>query len=225
MLYALGPGGTPLPFHHGIPFRPRLNHFTLAYARQGTPGPLTAGVTGQHATTGSFSDVTQLPGDINGDGHVDLADVQAFVLAFKSFAGDAFYKPSADADHNGFIGQGDARFLERNLTPLTPRMPLSIDLALAHGEEVRRVSTHVSGGETRNPDIMIVGKTTPGAIVFADDQLGNYTFSGAALATDAQGNFSFPFHLKDRLTNFEFLAIDPFGQQTVRAFPVIWLKD
>lgn len=225
VLFARGPGGVPLHLHPGVQFHPRVSNATLAYARDGRSGPLTAGVTGRHGTTGPFTNLTQLPGDVNGDGHVDIADVKAFVKSFKAFSTDAFYKPSADANHNGFIGHGDAKFLERNLTPLTPRIPLSIDLALAPGEEVKHVTTHVSGGETRNPNITIVGRTTPGAIVFADDELGNYTFSGAALATDSRGNFSFSFKLKDRLTNFEFLAIDPFGQQKIRAFPVIWLKD
>ena len=40
---------------------------------------------------------------------------------------------------------------------------------------------------------------------------------------DDNGNFSFRFTLnpEDRLRNTEYLVIDPYGQQTIRAFPIL----
>jgi hypothetical protein len=218
-----GVGASRLPLRQGAPFNPDRHPFAMAYTLNGQPGPLTTGVTGTHATTGAFTEQAELPGDANGDGHVDFADLQAFPIAFKSHINEPNYNPALDANHNGFIGQGDARFLERNLSPITQRIPLEIRLHLAPGEQVLHPDIHNSGGITLHPDITIVGQTTPGAIVFSDSEQGNFTFDGAALATDANGNFAQHFHLTERLTNFEFLAIDPFGQQTIRSFPIRWL--
>ena len=223
VVFAQGPTGAKLALRRGAPFIPVQHPESIAFTRDGQPGPLTSGITGHRATTGAFTEATSLPGDVNGDGRVDLGDLQAFASAFGTTRNDPLYKPSADANHNGFVGIGDAKFLERNLTPLTPKIPIKIDLHLAPGEQVLHAKEHNSGGETRVADITILGRTTPGAIVFTDSAAANYKFDGKALPTDAQGDFSFKTHLKDRLTNFEFLAIDPFGQQTIRAFPVRFL--
>jgi dockerin type I repeat protein len=222
--YARGPSANRLPFRHGAPYVPIVHPQDVSFTRDGQPGPLTAGVTGRKATTGPFTEGTLLPGDVNGDGHVDLADLAEFSKAFLSTSNDAFYKPSADANQNGFIGIGDAKFLERNLTPVTPKIPLKVDLHLAPGQQVLHPSVHTSGGITTKTDIVILGRTTPGSIAIADSALGNYSFDGKALPTDAKGNFRYEFHLSDQLTNFEFLVLDPFGQQTIRAFPVLLVK-
>ncbi|MBX6313041.1 MAG: hypothetical protein IRY99_09030 [Isosphaeraceae bacterium] len=216
-------GGGKIPFRHGHFYRPRGHAEDLAYVKVAKPGPLTTGVTGRHGTTGAFSATTYLPGDLNGDGKVDLTDLQDFAPAYLTFKGDGFYNPAADANHNGFIGQGDARFLVRNITPLTPKRPLSIEVALAPGDQAHLRRFHVSGAETFKQQVTIIGKTTPGSIVFADSGLGDYTFTGPALPTDAQGRFSVVVHNQEGINNYEFLAIDPYGQQTIRAFPILWL--
>ncbi len=82
-----------------------------------------------------------------------------------------------------------------------------------------------SGGITRLLHVTVVGRTTPGSIIFADSGLGDYTFTGRALATDERGNFSIDFDLdpRDKLKNTEYLVIDPYGQQTIRAFPILYI--
>jgi hypothetical protein len=224
MVAALGPDGHKLPLRHGAPFIAGTHAFAMTYFLDAQPGLATAVVTGRNQTSGPFTARIALPGDVTGLGNVNLADLRAFARTFPASAHDAFYKPSADANLNGIIGHGDAAFLERNLTPLTPKKPLVVELHLAPGEQVLHPRVHNSGGITRTANITILGRTAPGSIVFADDALGNYSFSGAAIATDAQGNFQYPFHLKDQLTNFEFLVIDPYGQRTVRAFPVLMIQ-
>jgi hypothetical protein len=50
-----------------------------------------------------WSFLTYIPGDVNGDGHVDVIDLLYFVDAFGSVAGDPTYDPAADFDHNDSI--------------------------------------------------------------------------------------------------------------------------
>ncbi len=214
--------GKPAPVHQGMPYIPGVHAAAQAYVRTGQPGALTTGVTGRQGTTGSFQLAATLPGDINGDGQVTLADLQAFPRYYLAKRGDPSYNPAADADHNGFIGHGDARLLLRNLTPLSPKVPISIQLSLAPGDQVKGPTTQNSGGVTNKEKVTILGHTTPGSIIFADSGNGDYTFTGEALATDARGNFSIEVTNKEGLNNFEFLAIDPYGQQTIRAFPIFW---
>jgi hypothetical protein len=221
---ALGPTGRPLHFRAGAPFLPGRHAEATGYVQSGQPGPLTVGITGRRGTIGTFTTETALPGDILGTGQVTLADLQAFAAAFPSHAGDAYSNPAADANRNGFIGQGDARFLERNITPLTPKVPIQIELHLAPGEQIKHPGLSNSGGITDQANITILGKTTPLAIVFVDDTLGDFAFNGSAVPADAQGNFQVKAKLTGALTNFEFLVIDPYGQQKIAAFPVLYTK-
>lgn len=221
---ALGPGGARLPFHPGAAHNPVYPGVVTAYAKLDRPGPLGVGVTGRQRTTGPFVSTVALPGDVNGDGKVNLQDLKAFVPAYLTRKPDAFYNPAADANLNGFVGQGDAKALLRNLPPPTPKVPLKIDLHLAPGDQVPGHHSATSGGVTAKETVTILGRTTPGAIVFADSGLGDYTFTGPAIAPDARGNFSLRVTNKEGLNNFNFLAIDPYGQQAIRSFPIFWTR-
>jgi hypothetical protein len=220
--HARGPAGQRLPLHQGMPFIPGFHGTAQAYVRTPQPGPLTTGVTGRQGTTGNFQLAATLPGDINGDGQVTIADLQLFAKSYLTTRGDALYNPAADADHNGFVGHGDARLLLRNETPLTPKIPLSIQMGLAPGDEQQGPKSMTSGGVTRKEKVTIIGHTTPGSIVFADSGLGDYTFTGQALVPDTRGLFRIQVTNKEGLNNYNFLAIDPYGQQTIRDFPIFW---
>ena len=39
---------------------------------------------------------------------------------------------------------------------------------------------------------------------------------------DAQGNFSIKVKMSDGINQFDLQAVDPYGQQTLRAFPILW---
>lgn len=216
-----GPTGQNLPFQVGRPFYPGRSGQAIAFTRLDRPGHLTTLVTGRNQTTGQVTQSTYLPGDINGDGKVDLNDLRAFAPAYLTSVNDGFYNPSADSNRNGFVGQRDAVTLVHNETPLTPKIPLNVYLTLAPGEVAKNTGDHTSGAVTYAHDVTVLGHTTPGSIVFADSGLGNYTFTGPALPTDKDGNFSIQVHLRDQLTNTEYLVFDPFGQQTIRAFPIL----
>lgn len=219
---ATGPSGERLPVHQGIPSVPGTHGPTQAYIRTGEAGKVTTGVTGRKGTTGSFELTAALPGDVNGDGQVNISDLQAFAKAYLTVKGDALYNPAADANHNGFIGHGDARIILRNETPLTPKIPLKIELSLAPGDQIQGPHSINSGGVTNKQTVTIVGHTTPGSIIFADSGNGDYTFTGKAIVPDANGNFTFSATNTQGINNFEFLAIDPFGQQTIQDYPVFW---
>jgi hypothetical protein len=40
---------------------------------------------------------------------------------------------------------------------------------------------------------------------------------------DAQGNFSIKVKMSDGINELDLQAVDPYGQQTLRAFPILWL--
>jgi hypothetical protein len=220
---ARGPNGNTLQINRGAPYVAGRHNAALAYVRTGTPGPLTTGITGQAGTAGPYVLRATLPGDINGTGQVTLADEQAFTKSYFTTVHDALYNPAADANQNGQIGQGDGRFLLRNLKPLTPKVPLTIFLTLAPGEEAKGPTPQNSGGTTYLKDVTILGQTTPGSIVFTDDNSSDFSFEGPALPTNAQGDFAINVQLKNGINNFEFMAVDPYGQHTIQVYPIRWL--
>jgi hypothetical protein len=222
VISARGPDGQALQVQGGAAFVAARHNEATAFVQDGTPGTLTLSVTGAGNTSGSFQVRVYLPGDINGDGQVTLADLQAFPRYFKTRQGDALYNPAADANLNGQIGQEDARALVRNLKPLTPKGPLKVRLTLDPKDAVRGHVPSNSGGHTYQQTVTILGRTTPGSIVFSDSSFGDYTFSGSAIATDARGNFSVQATNKDGINNNDFLVIDPYGQQKVMDFPIYY---
>lgn len=165
-----------------------------------------------------------LPGDVNGDGVVDRVDLLAFSKAFLSHSTDAFYNPNVDIGHTGFISQQDGKFIERHLTNPPPDRPLAVYLRLPAGEQDFGHHPSVSGGATYQRSVTIIGRTTPDALVFADSGQGNFTFNGPALVADPRGFFSFPVRNREGINNYEFLAVDARGRQTIRAFPIIWIR-
>ena len=187
---------------------------TTAFFKDGQPGPVTVRIAGRNGTTGAYAAAIAIVGDVNGDGIVNLADQAAFAPAYLTKAGDGFYVPSADANGNGFVGQGDALALEHNLTPPTRPIPLSVTIALAPED---RPTGHIhqknSGGFSYKSTVTIVGRTTPGSLIFADSAAGDYSFTGPIQHADANGEFTFRQQLSDKLTNTEFLIVDPFGHR------------
>jgi hypothetical protein len=222
VVFARGPNGHRQTIRQGAPFNPKTQLGATTYIQTSTPGTLNLGVTGLHQTTGTFQLRSFLPGDLTGDGQVTLADLHAFPKSYLTRSGDANFAPAADANLNNQIGQQDARNLIRNLKPLTPKIPLKVDLTLAPEDAVRGHVPSTSGGHTYHETVTILGRTTPGSIVLADGGLGNYSFEGPAIATDAQGNFSVKAKNVDGINNNNFLVIDPYGQQVVRDFPIYY---
>jgi len=219
-----GADGASLALLRITPYGPRHRYPARSFTKVAQAGALATTVTGTHATTGDYTARTELPGDLNGDGVVNLVDLDLFVPHFSSKIGENRYTPAADFNHNGRIGQNDARFILRNMGPLSRKLPLQLDVRLAPGEEIRYDGTQISGATTLKKHITILGHTTPGSIVILDRGLGNYSFGGKAVATDANGNFALPVVNENGLNNYLFMIIDPFNQQTIRVFPVFWVN-
>ena len=56
----------------------------------------------------------EIPGDIDGDGDVDLADLQSLLAAYGYSVGDPEYKVAADIDEDGTVGLADLQILLAN---------------------------------------------------------------------------------------------------------------
>ena len=223
---AYGPNGQRLPIQQGAPFVPGVRDSVTAFITVSAPGPVTTVVTGAHGSTGAFQVRAYLPGDVNGDGQVTIADLAPFAKAYLATTADRNYNPAADANLNGVIGIPDGRYLERNMAPITHRVPIFVTFTLPANEAARPPHSTNSGGVTALQHVTIVGHTVPGALVIADSGLGDYTFSkadsGRVLPTDASGRFVDRVTLSAGINNFDFLIFDPYGQQHLQDYPVFW---
>jgi hypothetical protein len=234
---AAGPGGEALATKPGLGFVPGPHAFATTFVTADQPGTLTLGVAGLKGTTGSFQVTAYLPGDVNGDGQVTLADAQAFVPTFGGATSPRLLTPpqapavkpippydlAADANRNGVVAIGDGRYLLRNEALLTPKQPLKIfNVRLAPGEQVVGPHSKNSGGNTNLQDVHVLGQTTPGSIVFTDFARGFFFFNDPPVATDSHGNFQVNFKLTQGINTLTLMAVDPFGQQTIFSYPVDW---
>src|SRR4051812_14433944 len=95
-----------------------------------------------------------------------LAELLAFSQAYLSRRGNPRYDPAFDLNHSGKITMDDAKLLLRSLPPVGSKIPLVVNVALASKDRARgHVPTNL-GGVTHNKEPMIVGHTSPGALVF-----------------------------------------------------------
>src|SRR3954463_9052608 len=90
--------------------RPVLERLELRMALSGLPlaSGISTAMTGRDQSTGSYAATTTRVGDVNGDGKVDLADLQAFAPTYMSRVGSPAYNPAADSNHDGIIDSYDA---------------------------------------------------------------------------------------------------------------------
>jgi hypothetical protein len=222
--------GRALPVKHGRSARPGGFDQTVAFTKTPAAGQLSTDITGGNGTTGAYQSQTTLVGDVNGDGVVNFADLQAFAPAYGSRIGDPNYVPSADFNHNGVINLYDAKVLLHNMAPLTPKLPLTAHLTLAPQDQIHYSGPTVSGAATFQQVVTILGHTTPGSLVIEDNHTSRlpggtqaYKFTGPAHATDANGFFSITARNTEGLNNNNFLILDPFGQHIIIDFPLFWI--
>jgi len=171
-----------------------------------------------------------LAGDVNGDGTVNFADLQAFSSSYMSQLGSPKYNPAADFNQNGVINLYDAKALLHNMAPLTPDLPLTARLTLAPQDQIHYSGPTNLGGDTFQQVVTILGHTTPGSLVITDNNTSRlaggaqaYKFTGPAVATDANGFFSITTTNTEGLNNNDFLILDPFGHQMIIDFPIFWI--
>jgi len=230
ILAVRGNTGKALPLEYGRSFRSGISDQAVAFVKDSTAGPLSIDVTGAHQSTGSYQVQTTLVGDVNGDGKVNFADLQAFAPSYMSQQGEPNYNPAADFNLNGVINLYDAKALLHNMAPLTPDLPLTARLTLAPQDQIHYSGPTVSGAATFQPMVTILGHTTPGSLVITDNNTSRlsggtqaYKFTGPAYATNANGFFSITTTNTQGLNNNDFLILDPFGHQMIIDFPIFWI--
>jgi hypothetical protein len=219
--------GHSLPIQFGRPFSGRhvgkpINR-AVAFFETGQAGPVTVLVAGQRHTTGSYTVETTLPGDVNGDGQVNLADAVAFAPTYASKPGEPQYVAAADYNQNGVVNLYDALALERNIAPQTAPGPPWAAINIAPDDAADYPGPKNSGGQTFKKHITINGYTTPGSIVLVDSTLGDYTFGSQAFSAGPNGFFSVPAENTQGVNTYNFKVLDPFGHQYIRSYPVYWL--
>ena len=111
----------------------------------------------------------------------------------------------------------------QNMPPQTPNVPLQLVMNLLPADQAQYAASKNSGGSTFKKEVTIEGHTMPGSIVLEDDSRGYYKWDGGAIATDANGNFSVKETNTHGVNTYNFLIIDPYGQQLIRSYPVFWI--
>jgi hypothetical protein len=152
-----------------------------------------------------------------------IAQLQAFTQHYPSRVGNARYDPAFDLNHNGQIGQDDGKILLHRLAAVAPSMPLNITVSLAPRDQAHGPLPKNSGGVTHNRKVVVLGHTTPGALVFTGTGTIDVKLHGPAYVADANGFFQAPLTLKDGINQFDLLAVDRSGRQRLRAYPIYWL--
>ncbi len=219
-----GSNGQPLPLKQGRPYvAGRDSGQAAAFVKVSQPGPLTILVSGQHRSIGAYLVDTTLVGDVNGDGTVTQADLQPFAAAYETVPGDPNYNLAADFNQDGIVNQIDAKALMQNMPPLTPKVPLQLVMNLLPADQAQFAASKNSGGSTFKQNVTIQGHTMPGSIVLEDNSNGFYKWDGGAVATDANGNFTVTERNTQGVNTYNFLIIDPYGQQLIRSYPVFWI--
>jgi hypothetical protein len=219
-----GSRGQRLALLQGRPYvAGRADGQAAAFVKVSQPGPLTILVSGQRRSTGNYQVDTTLVGDVNGDGTVNLADLQPFAAAYMSTPGESNDNAAADFNHDGIVNQVDAKALMENMPSNVPNVPLQLVMNLLPADQAHYAAPRNSGGATFKKDITIEGHTMPGSIVLEDNSQGHYKWDGGAVATDANGNFSVNETNTAGVNTYNFLIIDPYGQQLIRSYPVFWV--
>jgi hypothetical protein len=224
--------GQRLPAQHGRSYSPReagqATDQGAVFFETSAPGTVTILVAGRGFSTGAYTVETTLPGDVNGDGQVNLADEQAFAKTYVTAPGvtglnKTGYDPAADYNQNGIINLYDALVMEQNMTPLTKPGGGWAAVNLAPADQIDYSGPRTSGGQTFHKNVTIDGYTTPGSVVLVDTKLGDYKFASQALATDARGFFTVQAINDTGINTYNFKILDPFGHQYIRSFPVYWI--
>ncbi len=152
-----------------------------------------------------------------------VATLEAFTKAYESTYGQPNYNPVFDLNHNGQIGQDDGRLLLYSLPPLVPKIPLNVRLIVAPQDKAHGHTSTNLGGASVSKETTVLGHTTPGALIFTGNGTLDLKLRGPAAVADAQGNFSVKVSLSNGINQFDVQVVDHYGQQTLRAFPILWV--
>ncbi len=215
--------GRSLSLKQGRPFAEgRGDGQAAAFVKVSQAGPLSVLVSGGHDSAGTYALDVTLPGDLNGDGTVNQADLAPFASAYLTTRGEQGYNAAADFNQDGIVNQIDAKALEENM-PAAKAGPLQLVMNLIPEDQAHYATPQNSGGSTFKKDVVVIGRTLPGSIVIQGGTSGGYKWTGPAYATNSSGYFTAKETLTQGINTFNFLIIDPFGRQLIRTYPIFWL--
>ncbi len=121
-------------------------------------------------------------------------------------------------NHNGQIGQDDAKLLLRSLPPVSPKIPLTITVRIAPQNQAKGHVPQNSGGVTYSRTPTIEGRTTPGALIFTGAGTLDWKLRDPVVVADANGDFSLNMTQTNGINQLDLQAIDPNGQQAAEHF-------
>jgi hypothetical protein len=161
-------------------------------------------VRGLSGSSGKFLLGFFLPGDANGDGVVNQADINALTPDLGALGGSTKYNFDADANRNGRIDATDLRITAQNMgvsTDITPTVSANLD---PNG------MLDVNQRVTRNPSAKFTGNLTPGATLAFSDPSGK--IQTVTATADAKGDYSVTVPLAPGQNTFKVSTKDAFGQ-------------
>jgi hypothetical protein len=161
-------------------------------------------VQGQKKSTGAFLVGFYLPGDANGDGGVQAADLTAIQGAMNVAASSSSYVFAYDANRDGVIDKKDLKLAQQNygaVANITPVVSANLNPATDSGIQDRI---------TNIQNVEFDGTATPGATITFTDT--NNTAPITTATANSMGQYSLHLPLGPGDNTFQVKATDPFGQ-------------
>lgn len=169
------------------------------------PVTFTTQVQSTAKTTGKFLLGFYLPGDANGDGSVDKADLKIVKAQRGARAGDKRYSFDADANRDGRITQIDIAYTQQNQGVKTTISPV-----IAANLDTNSVSNPAA--RTNNmPTARFTGTASPDATITYEN-LSNPSQPSTNTTADASGNYTVVTSLAPGENVFQVISVDAFGQ-------------
>jgi hypothetical protein len=169
------------------------------------PVTYTVQVQATQKTSGKFLLGFYLPGDANGDGSVDKADLQIVKSLRGAKAGDKRYSFDADVNRDGRIGQIDIAYTQQNQGVKTTISPV-----IAANLDTNSVSNPAARSNNM-PTARFTGTATPDATVTYTNT-SDTSQPVITTTTDATGNYTVVTPLSPGQNVFQVASTDAFGQ-------------
>lgn len=177
---------------------------TIDRRNPNAPQTLTIHVTSLNRSAGQFLLGFYLPGDVNGDGVVSNADLQAIKSQIGQKSGNSTYNFDADTNRDGRINRTDLVLARQELgvkTTVLPIVSANLDPATTTGYPIRT---------TNVPNMHLTGLASPGSsVVYASLAA---PASSTTTTADASGNYSIVVPLRPGTNSFQVTTADAFGQ-------------
>jgi hypothetical protein len=167
-------------------------------------GSYTTHVLGESKTTGNYILGYFVPGDADGNGKVEQADIAAIKKAVGAIVGDGDYSFDADSNRDGRIGQNDVQTARKNLgvvTTITPVISANLD-PISDSGTVDRTTVF--------QDVILTGNGAPGATVSFSEIAKKTPDYTTKIGDD--GTYAITVTLAEGSNTFHVTYVDPFGQ-------------